>query len=301
LTNEETRAGTFTLSNGRLTATLMVPDQPSSAVAGPRYETGGVVMQVSVDGHTFLGKEGRGERLGGYGLIEEMGISKAIGYEEAKPGEPFLKPGVGLVTRPTQPTYHFFEALPVAEPYRWDVKVAGRAATFIQTGKPFRGTAYRYEKRVVLDPEQPTLRIEHALTNTGERPIATDQYCHDYFCFDATPPGPGYVVEMEFPLEPDGEPKPPMVVEGKAIRLTEVLKSAVYCRFKGQPPTAKGHRFRMRHQGKDLAIAVGGDFPIAYVAYYADPRAASPEAFCAIHVKPGETFRWTRTYAFETP
>ena len=299
LTEDETKAGTFVLRSKRLAATLMVPDAGASAYDGPRYESGGVVMQLTLDGkHTFLGKEGRGERLGGFGLIEEMGISKAVGYEEAKEGEPFLKLGIGLVARGKRPEYFFFEALPVAERFRWEVTVAGRAATFVQAGKAFRGTAYRYEKRIALDPEEPLLRIEHALTNTGEKAIETDQYCHNYFRFGDAPPGPDYLVEMEFPLECIMPLNPPMVVEGKSVTFSEVLKGAAYCRFKGQTPTAKAHAFRVRNKANGLEVEVGGDFPISYVAYYADALAASPEAFCAIAVKPGETFRWTRSYAF---
>ena len=299
LTESETRAGQFVLKNPRLTATLMVPDQPSSAYAGPRYESGGIVMQVALDGrHTFLGKEGRGERLGGFGLIEEMGMHKAIGYEDAKPGEPFLRLGVGLVARGARPDFFFFEAFPFVERFRWDVAVAERSAAFVQVGKPFRGTAYRYEKRVVLDPEQPALRFEHALANTGEKPIETDQYCHNYFRFDDAPPGPDYVIEMEFPLEPQGKVNPPMVAEGKTVTFGELLKGAAYGRFNGQPPTASGHRFRAFHKANGLEVIVGGDFPIAFAACYADTFAVSPEAFCAIRVKPGQTFRWTRTYAF---
>ena len=299
LTQDEIKAGQFTLQTKRLAAMLMVPDKPTSAYAGPRYESGGVVMQVTLDGkHTFLGKEGRGERLGGFGLIEEMGISKAVGYEEAKEGEAFLKLGIGLVARGKRPEYSFYEALPVAERFGWEVSVSQRAATYIQVGKPFKGHAYRYEKRIELDEKGPALRIEHTLANTGEKAIETDQYCHNYFRFDDAPPGPDYLVEMGFPLEPILPLKPPMVVEGKTATFSEILKGAAYCRFKGQPPTAKSHRFRIHHKANGLEVTVGGDFPVSYYAYYADPQAASPEAFCAISVKPGETFRWTRTYGF---
>ena len=45
-------------------------------------------------------------------------------------------------------------------------------------------------------------------------------------------------------------------------------------------------------------MTIAGDFPMAYMAYYADREAISPEAFCALSVQPAETFRWTRTYSF---
>jgi len=118
LTETEIKAGQLALKSPRLATTLMVPDQPSSVYYGQRFESGGVVLQVALDGkHTFLGKEPRGERLGGFGLIEEMGIGRAVSYEDAKEGEPFLKLGVGLLKRPKRPDYFFFPPFEEAERY----------------------------------------------------------------------------------------------------------------------------------------------------------------------------------------
>ncbi|HUT34165.1 MAG TPA: hypothetical protein VNE39_11835 [Planctomycetota bacterium] len=299
LTRDEIKAGEFTLRSKRLAATLMVPGQPSSAYAGQRFESGGVVLQVTLDGrHTFLGKEPRGERLGGFGLIEEMGISQAVGYDEARPGEPFLKLGVGLLKRGKEPKYSFYPPCPEVERFPWEVTVMAREATFVQVGRPFRGMAYRYEKRIALDAAEPILRIEHALASTGEKPIATDQYCHDFFTFDGAAPGPDYVVTTGFPLEAELEAKAPMVVAGKALTFNAMVKGGTYARFRGAPNT-QGEQFRIRNKANGLEVAVAGDFPVSTFAYYADQLAASPEAYCAVTVKPGETFRWTRTYTFK--
>jgi len=299
LTEAEIKAGEFTIQSGRLKATLMVPDQPSSAYAGQRFECGGVVLQVTLDGkHTFLGKEPRGERLGGVGLIEEIGIGAAVSYEDAKVGEPFLKLGVGLLKRPERPDYFFFDPFEVAERFPWRVTVRPDLATFVQEGKPFKGTAYRYEKHIVLDPKEPVLRIEHYLTNTGEKPIASDQYCHDFFAFDGAPPGPDYVVTTSFPLTVDIAPKPPMAVSGRTLAFTEMVKAGTYARFRGVADS-RGEHFRIRNQANGLEVVVSGDFPVSTFAYYADPLAASPEAYCALSIRPGETFRWTRTYTFK--
>ena len=299
-TTNEIQAGSFTLRNQRLAATLMAPDRPSSVYCGQRFESGGVVLQVAVDGkHTFLGKEPRGGRLGGFGLIEEMGISRAVGYEEARPGEPFLKLGVGLLQRGKNPRYLFYPPHPEVERFPWQVSLTERSATFVQIGKPFKGTACRYEKRIVVDPKEPRLRIEHVLVNTGAKPIATDQYCHNFLAFDGAPPGPDYAVTTGFPLAPERD-APAMRIAGKTIRFGEILKGAAYCRFKGQPPDARSHSFRVRHDANGLEMAIGGDFPVSCFAYYADTVAISPEAYVAIHAKPGETFRWTRTYVFKS-
>ena len=171
------------------------------------------------------------------------------------------------------------------------------AATFVQTGRPFRGVAYRYAKRILIDPEHPILRIEHLLTNTGTKPIDTDQYCHNFLCFDGAPPGPDYVVTLPFAPQPDRE-APALRIEGKSITLREVLAKPAYCRFKGQAPSEPGHRFTVRNKANGLSLTIAGDFPMSAFAYYADAMALSPEPFCALHVKPGETRRWARSYTF---
>lgn len=89
-----------------------------------------------------------------------------------------------------------------------------------------------------------------------------------------------------------------MRIEEHAVSFRNVLKEPAYCRFRGQDASERSHSFRVFHKGNGLSVTVGGDFPISYVAYYADPQAVSPEAFCAIRVEPGETFRWARTYHF---
>jgi len=294
----EIKSGEFTIQSRRIKATVMVPDQATSVYYGQRFESGGVVLQLTLDGkHTFMGKEPRGERLGGFGLIEEIGISRAVSYEDAKEGEPFLKLGVGLLKRPKEPEYHFYPPFAEAERYPWQVTVRPDQAIFAQVGKPFKGTAYRYEKRIVLDPNEPVLRIEHDLTNTGEKPIDTDQYCHDFFTFDGAAPGPDYVVTTAFPLDADIAPKPPTAMSGQTLTFTEMVKSGTYARYHGAPDS-RGEQIRIRNKANGLEVAIAGDFPVATFAYYADALAASPEAYCALKVKPGKTFRWTRTYTF---
>jgi len=300
LTREEIAAGVFALRSPRLAATLMVPDEPASPYDGVRFESGGTVIQVTLDGrHTFLGSEGLTNRRGGIGLMGELGILGAVYYEDARPGERFLAPGVGLLLRDDDPRYRFWIPYPLAQRFRWQVSSSPLAATFVQVGEPFRGTAYRYTKRVVLDPAQPVLRIESTLANTGDKPIATDHYCHNFLRFDDAPPGPDYVLSADFPWKVK-EGACPYAVAEREVRLKEaVAKDALYARFVNQDAAARSHTLTLRHAGNGRELAIRGDFPALYFAYYVDRFALSPEAFCSICVGPGETSRWTRTYEFK--
>ena len=300
LTREEIAAGVFILRSPRLAATLMVPDEAASPYDGVRFESGGTVTQVTLDGrHTFIGSEGLTNRRGGIGLMGELGILAAIGYEDARPGDRFLKPGVGLLLRDDDPKYRFWIPYPVALRLRWQVSVGPLAATFVQVCGPFRGTAYRYTKRVVLDPALPVLRIESTLANIGDDPITTDHYCHNFLRFDDAPPGPDYVLSADFPWKVK-EGACPYAVAEREVRLKEaVAKDALYARFVNQDAAARSHTLTVRHAGNGRELVIRGNFPALYFAYYVDRFALSPEAFCSIRVAPGATFQWTRTYEFK--
>ena len=55
------------------------------------------------------------------GPVEEF---TALEYSETKPGESFLKIGVGILTKPDDQPYTFSRLYPVVNPGKWTVKEA---------------------------------------------------------------------------------------------------------------------------------------------------------------------------------
>ena len=108
------------LSNGKLDALVFLPDATNGYYRSTRFDWSGVVGCVSLNGHKFFGEwfaqydplkndsitgpveEFRSDDgpMGHNGPKGELFVRPgAIGYNEAKPGELFLKPGVGVLAQ----------------------------------------------------------------------------------------------------------------------------------------------------------------------------------------------------------
>jgi len=55
---------------------------------------------------------------------------------------------------------------------------------------PAAGYAYLYRKTVRLEKGKPQMVIEHSLKNTGQRPIQSTVYNHNFVSIDKAGPGP---------------------------------------------------------------------------------------------------------------
>ena len=85
----------------------------------------------------------------------------SLNYNEAKPGELFLKPGVGVLRKVDDSPYKFGFHYPIVDLGKWKVRVKKDQVTFTQTLQSPMGYAYVYEKTLKLDKHQPILTLEH--------------------------------------------------------------------------------------------------------------------------------------------
>src|SRR5262249_48787207 len=133
------------------------------------------------------------------GPVEEFrGEEGALGYREAPPGGYFIKIGVGLLRKPDEPKYSFFQTYPVANAGKRVVTPESDRVFFQHELSNGEGYAYVYKKTVRLARKKPELIIEHALKNVGHRVIDTTVYNHDFYMIDSQPIGPDYRVEFAF-------------------------------------------------------------------------------------------------------
>src|SRR5215470_13925703 len=201
------------LTNGKLDALVFLPDAKNGYYRSTRFDWSGVVACVSLNGHKFFG-----EWFAQYdplkndsitGPVEEfrtddgpMGYDRpielpvkadAIGYKDAKPGETFLKPGVGVLRKLDDSPYQFGGAYPIVDTGTWTVKTTTRSVIFRQVLRGPDDYAYVYEKKLTIDKNEPVMTLEHTLQNTGKKVIETYVYNHDFFMLDGRPTGPGMV------------------------------------------------------------------------------------------------------------
>ena len=98
------------ISNSRIQAQINLPDAQSGYYRGTRFDWSGVVASLKWNGHEYFGQwfERYDPQIHDAitGPVEEFLTGEAgLGYDEAKPGEPFVRIGVGAVRKPDEPAY----------------------------------------------------------------------------------------------------------------------------------------------------------------------------------------------------
>ena len=109
---------TATLTAAATTLTIALPDADHGYYRGPRFNWGGMVTQVTWNGHTLFTelKQPHNPLLHdhGAGACDEFGIDGALGYDQAAAEGEFLKIGVGALRRISDKGYSFNQPFPVS-------------------------------------------------------------------------------------------------------------------------------------------------------------------------------------------
>jgi hypothetical protein len=307
------------LTNGKLDALVFLPDAKNGYYRSTRFDWSGVVGCVSLNGHKFFG-----EWFTQYdplkndsitGPVEEfrtddgpMGSSApprpgAIGYQDAKPGEMFLKPGVGVLRRVDDSPYQFGGAYPIVDTGTWTVKVRKRSVRFRQVLRGPDGYAYVYEKTLTLSRNEPVMTLQHSLKNTGTKPIETYVYDHDFFMLDGKATGPGMVVHFKFEPKPQAEIGAAAKIEGKDLVYVDELapRKGVAGYLTGYSDDVRGYDFTVEDTRSSVGVQQTSDHSLARLYFWSTQRTICPEGYINLNVAPGETSRWTLRYRFFAP
>ncbi|MNB71132.1 hypothetical protein D3C75_176910 [compost metagenome] len=287
------------LDNGVLEAEVKMPEE----AAGSRFDRTGWIACVRLKGrrrHEFGVPEsfapGRG--TGGSGLCAEFGISGPNGYDDAGVGEGFPKIGVGLLTRQGVRDYSFFEDYPVV-PYQVVTETGIDRIKFTVLPADCRGYAFRLTKSITLRDAR--IHIEYMLENTGSRTLESDEYVHNFLAVNRQPAGPGYVLRFPVPVV-FSEVESDYTTELLSAAGNEVLWNAVperefYARLPGWPASMPWN-WELIHLPSGAGVRESGDFAVAACALWGKRHVISPEIFISLHIPPGQTGRWSRTYEF---
>lgn len=293
----------LSLSNDALSLTVYLPDAAAGFYRGTRFDWAGVVGHARFAGHTVFGpwkdKHDPANFDDIVGPVEEFGTEAPLGYADAKPGETFVKIGVGELVKPKEEKYRFSHRYEIAKPGSWEVTSTPSAVTFKQTILAKSGYGYRYVKRVELEPAG--FRIAHELTNAGTKSLATDYYNHNFFNVDNDPVGPNYRVTL--PAPPTARDASGRYDELVAVRDGRTLTFAgpldrgyVYAVLDGQAGATGPITFA--HAPSGLTMTAEADAPLDKVRFWATQRTVCPEPFVAVSLKPGESKAWAVRYTF---
>jgi hypothetical protein len=304
---EQTSSPKALISNGLVNAVVYLPDAKDGYNRGSRFDWSGMVGCLAYKGHTYFGVW-----FPHYdpllhdaitGPVEEFrsadGNSSPF-YDQAKPGESFLKPGIGLLRRIDDTPYKFATPYPLVDGGRWMVRAGRSSVSFRQDLKPQSAIGYAYKKTLKLDPHAPVLILEHELKNTGTKAIETEVYDHDFFMLDGAPTGPGMVAR--FPFEPKAAKDlgNGAKVEGKEIVYGRELQTgeAASSFLTGYSSNASDYDIFVENQTTGVGVEQSSDSPIARLNFWSIRTTICPEAYIHLNIAPGQTVHWTIRYRF---
>jgi hypothetical protein len=313
------------LRSGGTEAVVYLPDKEQGYYRATRFDWSGVVACVSVHGHKFFGEwfaqydplkndsitgpveEFRTDNgvLGHYPPNSALTTihTEAIGYDDARPGETFLKPGVGFLKRTDERPYSSGALYPIVDGGKWTVKVLQRTIRFQQVLNGANGYSYVYTKALSLDSDGMGLTLSHSLKNTGAKTIDTKVYDHDFFVFDDQPAAAGMVVRFKFPPRSVDPMTDLVTVNGNELqfRRTAQAKESINAYITGYSNRASDNDITVIDTNRKIGVRQTGDNPISRILFWTNGTAVCPEVYLHVPVASGKTSRWKIHYAFLTP
>jgi len=296
------------ISNGLVRARLYLPDAEKGYYRATRFDWSGVIYSLEFKGHNFFGQwfdtydPKKNDAI--TGPVEEFcSGDSSVGYEEAAPGEKFVRIGVGAVIRSDRSNYQQFRTYDIADPGTWTVRSGPEWIEFTHELADTNGYSYLYRKMVRLTADKAELTLEHSLKNTGRKPIRTSVYNHDFFMIDGLPTSPDVVVH--FPFEPRAKSD---LGDAGAIRGHDLVylkelqggQQRVYSELEGFGPTASDYDFHVENRRAGAGVRQTGDRPISKLVFWSPRTTVCPEAYIDLSVDPGHETRWRIAYEFYT-
>lgn len=291
------------LDNGIIAVSIFLPDAQTGYYRGTRFDWSGIIERVDYRGHRFYAPLHETHDPTGHdhvsGPATEFAMFAPPGFDEARPGETFVKIGVGLLARGSDARYSFSGDYRLVRAGDWSIDKGPDWVSFEQQLDGPRGWAYRYRKTIRLLPGEAGFVMSHRLENRGRKTIDITHYNHNFTLIDAVPYGPDYTVEFPFAAT-----KPVRIGEvarlrGNTIEVEKALGDASLWAvvFEGDDPGGY-NAARVRNHRTGAEVSFEGDAPLLRMVFWAVERAACPEPFARLQLPPGDSRDWSIRYRF---
>jgi hypothetical protein len=293
------------ISNGSIRAKLYLPDALAGYYRATRFDWSGVIAGLEWDGHTYFGKwfdrydPKSNDSISG--PVEEFQTNgSALGYDEAKAGETFVKIGVGALQKPDEPRYRQYSTYEIADNGKWTVSRGADWIEFAQELTAPSGYAYVYRKVVRLAKDKPVMTLEHSLKNTGRKPIETSVYEHNFYMLDGQPTGPDVLVAFDFPVSALADLRGLAEIRGSDLRFSRELQrgDTVFSELRGYGDSAKDYDIRVENRKTGAGVHQTGDRPISKLVFWSIRTTVCPEAYITMRLEPGQESTWRIRYEF---
>jgi len=307
-----------TITNGHIRARLYLPDAARGFYRSTRFDWAGVIGALEYKGHHFYGpwfdrtdppvhdfiyrgaEIVAGAQSSITGPAEEF--QPAQGFLASRPGETFVKIGVGVLRRPDAAEYSGYANYEIVDSGTWTTTPAADRVSFTQiVNDVASGYGYRYDKVVRLGPGTPELVIEHRLTNIGPRPIEAVQYNHNFLTLDHAVTGPDIRITVPFAIRTTEPPDPALAeIHGNQIHYTKVLSGEDRVTFPvtGFGASAADYDVTVENTATGAGYRVTADRPVARIGFWSIRSVVSMEPFVDVSTAPGATTAWRLAYSY---
>jgi hypothetical protein len=293
------------IRSGGLRALVYLPDPEKGSYRGTRFDWSGVIRSLTWRGHEFFGRwyarhdPQVHDAITGPVDVFETGAG-GLGYAEAKPGQNFVRIGVGLVERPDEKPFESTRTYRIVHSGKWEVSRKDDSVEMRQTLPGERGFAYVYTKTLALRGERAELIVSHTLTNRGTRAIETEIYNHGFFQIDNEPAGPGLVWTLPWQPHALGRFAGMAHIEGSRILYNRELQDGerIYEVLSGYGSSVSDHNYSLENKRTGVGVHISADKPIWRFVFWSRRLAYSPEAYIRLSVAPGKTETWSNKFMF---
>ncbi|MBI2685213.1 MAG: hypothetical protein HYX27_02780 [Acidobacteria bacterium] len=308
---------TAEIGNGKIRAKFYLPDAANGFYRGTRFDWSGVIFDFTANGHSYYGpwftKRSstvrdfvyEGDDIVAGPCSSTMGPAdefRPLGYDAAKPGETFVKIGVGALRKAGAVPYDAFRVYEIADHGKWTTRRRADSIEFTQELRDdSSGYAYVYRKTIRLIKGKSEMAMIHSLRNTGKKAIETPVYNHNFLVLDGKGPGPGAVITFPFAVRSSRRPNSELAeIQGNRIVYTKALtgRDVVTCPVEGFGEAVSDHEIRIENSGLKAGMSIQGDRPLRSINLWSIRSNISVEPFVGVSVEPGKEFRWTSTYKY---
>ncbi len=286
-----------TITNGLVSVRMLFPDKDSGYYRGSRFDWSGIIAELDWNGHSYFGQWFEKYNPTNHDAI--LGPVEAfdpVGFEQAKPGNSFIKIGVGAVIKPNESPYDLHSFYHISNYGKWDVRPGNDQVLFRHRLKD-KDYAYDYKKIVKLSKDKPQLILSHSLKNTGTKRIETKVYDHNFFVIDKQPTGPGFVVTFPFELTGNTQTEFVKFNGNELIFLKELGRRSVSFKdlSNGKPAN---YDLRIENRRTKAGVRITADRPVSKLVFWAAGKTLCPEPYIDITIDPSEEFTWNITYDY---
>lgn len=284
------------LENEHIRLTIELPGE---GYQSSRFDHSGKIVGCSFHGIELAGQEMPPEKMlvqSGYGFMNEFGMSSPLGYEQSQPGERFHKIGVGVLQRDDE-AYDFLKPY-LVQALTFDAIETPHAITFRCASPLINGYAYELEKRVELLEDG--FFISYLLQNTGEHPIVTQEYNHNFLSIGGKSTDSNYLLELPENISTAAfeelvDKESLLQIEGNTLSIKQKAQLPFFIKPLLHAPT-NCNSWKLTHRSLGLAIQETVTGPAASINLWGWGHVLSPEIFVDLYILAGQSQRWTRKY-----